>query len=236
MNKHDLNSIVGNYINNLQDALRETTLKREIGSFPVDPLKAFFVLLPLVNEEKNDDKLKQIILSLGSIHAALDVHDRIQSDQATSAEQQLTVLAGDHFSGIHYKVLAEIGEFEFIRELSQTIAHINEQKTALHHESHTSSPLLIERLTVIETGCISVFYETYDFVRYRELVETVHTYIRLVDMAEKPEHQAFQLDDSTIKLAIDLLQPKLDRVLEHMDFLQPVLQQAIQELVNPDNR
>lgn len=233
MNRHDLNSVIENYISDLQEALREPILKREIGNFPVDSMKTFFLLLPLVNEEVKNDKLRKITLSLGAIHAALDVHDRIESTQATSAVQQLTVLAGDHFSGVHYRILAEIGEFGFIRELSQTIARINEQKTALHHERRTTGFVLLERLPIIESGCISTFYTAYGFDVYRELAETVLTFIRLDKMSKTAGQQAFVLDKPVIKQAKDLLQPKLDRELEQMSYLHPFLQQIIQELMNP---
>ncbi|WP_158541017.1 heptaprenyl diphosphate synthase component 1 [Sporosarcina sp. BI001-red] len=233
MNKNELNSIVENYINDLQCALREPILKRVIGHFPVDSIKAFFLLLPIVNEEIKEDKLRKITLSLGAIHAAFDVHDRIESAQATSAEQQLTVLAGDHFSGIHYRILAEIGEFAFIRELSQTIAHINEQKTSLHHERRITGPVLLERLRVIESGCIATFYKSYGFDSYLELMETVLTFVRLDRMATSAEQQAFRIDESIIQQAMDLLLPKLNQELEQISSLHPALQQVIQELVNP---
>lgn len=233
MNTHELNSIVENYIKDLQYILRESILKREIGLFPVDTVKAFFLLLPLVNQGIQDEKLKKITLSLGAIQAALDVHDRIESSQATSAEQQMTVLAGDHFSGIHYRILAEIGEFGFIRELSQTIARINEQKTGLHHERQKTGPILLERLTVIESGCVAAFYKSYGFEAYLELAETVLTFVRLDQMAASIEHgqQAFVVDESIIQQAMALHMPKLKQELEKMESLHPLLQQVIQELV-----
>lgn len=233
MNKHDLNSIVENYINDLQYVLRESILKREIGHFPVDSMKAFFLLLPIVNGKNEEDNLRKITLSIGAIHAALDVHDRIESAQATSAEQQLTVLAGDHFSGIHYRILAGIGEFAFIRELSQTIAHINEQKTSLHQERRPTASVLLERLKVIESGCISTFYNAYGFGNYLALTETMLTFVKLHAMANSEEQQAFVIDKSIIQQAMDILLPTLNHELEQMSSLHPVLQQVIQEIVTP---
>lgn len=233
MNKHELNSIVENYINDLQYALRESILKREIGHFPVDSMKAFFLLLPIMNEKNEDDNLRKITLSIGAIHAALDVHDRIESAQETSAVQQMTVLAGDHFSGIHYRILAGIGEFAFIRELSQTIAHINEQKTSLHQESRPTGSILLERLKVIESGCIATFFNSYGFGDYLALTETVLTFVRLDRMSNSEEQQPFVFDKSIIQQAKELLLPKLNYELEQMSTLHPLLQQAIQELVNP---
>ena len=54
-------------------------------------------------------------IAVGAVHAAFDAHDTIDVSDATSKQQQLTVLSGDHFSGIHYRLLASIPEFGFIQ-------------------------------------------------------------------------------------------------------------------------
>ena len=231
MNRHDLNTIVKNYIHDLQVALHEPILKREIGDFPIDERKAFFVMLPLMNENVSVDKLRNIALSIGAIHAALDVHDRIHRVDATSAEQQLTVLAGDHFSGIHYQILAKNGEFAFIRTLSKTIAQINEQKTALQNEYRLTEVRLLERLTIVESACITSFYSVYGFNSYQGLMETILTYVNLKDMLQLGKQQALSLDEGVIKQALELIQPKLEQELEQISFLHPVLQQEIKAMI-----
>ena len=59
---------------------------------------------------------------------------RLMYLDATSKQQQLTVLSGDYFSGIHYRLLASMPEFGFIRSLSETIGQINEMKTIFHDQ------------------------------------------------------------------------------------------------------
>lgn len=232
MNRDELNLIVKKFIDDLQDALHEPILEREIGDFPVDLKKAFFVMLPLMNEPEKMNKLKNIALAIGAIHAALDVHDRIHTVEATSAEQQLTVLAGDHFSGIHYRILAKNGEFSFIRELSKTIGHINEEKTALQNEYLLTETRLIERLTTIETACITSFYSVNGFDSYIRLMETILTYARLKELMKPQKPNTLNLNRSVIERSLNIIEPKLNRELKSINFLQPTIQQEILSIVN----
>ena len=231
MNRDELKVTVKEYMNDLLKALHEPILKREIGDFPVDAKKAFFAMLPLMNESKMTDELRNTALSIGAVHAALDVHDRILTKDATSAEQQLTVLAGDHFSGIHYQILAKNREFGFIRELSRTIAHINEQKTALQHESHLTEARLLERVVVIESACITSFYSAKGFDRYIPLAQTVLTYERLMNMMQPQPLHTLQVDDCVVQQALSTLKPKLVQQLEAMNFLEQPFQNEVRDIV-----
>ena len=73
-------------------------------------------------------------IAVGAVHMAFEAHDSIDECDATSTEQQLTVLSGDYFSGIHYRLLARLPDFGFIRSLSGTIGQINEVKTNCHDQ------------------------------------------------------------------------------------------------------
>ncbi|GKV67945.1 hypothetical protein NCCP2716_04430 [Sporosarcina sp. NCCP-2716] len=227
MNKQEVTAIIENYMKSLQEVLREPTLNREITDFPVDADKAFYLLLPLLNENREfSGRLRGVTLSIGAIQAALDIHDRIHRTEATSPVQQLTVLAGDHFSGIHYRILAETGEFALIRELSKTIAHINEQKTALQNDTRLTAERLVERMTVIETACISTFYSLYGFGSYRKLAEYALTYIRLNEMTDPAAVQAFDIDGAVLRQAIDLQREGLRQELQRADGLLEVLKET----------
>ena len=233
MNKQEVTDIIKKYLQALQHVLREPTLNREIPDFPVDADKAFYLLLPLLNEDGDfEGRFRGVTLAIGAIQSALDIHDRINRTEATSPVQQLTVLAGDHFSGIHYRILAETGEFALIRELSKTIAHINEQKTALQNDSRLTAELLVERMTVIETACISTFYKLYGFDSYRKLAEHALTYIRLQEMTAVGVTHAFDIDGTILRQAIDLLHAGLQQELNRMNGLQAVFTETAAERLN----
>ena len=88
----------------------------------------------MLNGERWNNRLNTAAIAVGAVHAAFDAHDSIDISDATSKQQQLTVLSGDYFSGIHYRLLASMPEFGFISSLSETIGQINEMKTIFHEQ------------------------------------------------------------------------------------------------------
>ncbi|WJY28597.1 MULTISPECIES: heptaprenyl diphosphate synthase component 1 [Sporosarcina] len=227
MNKQQLDTFIENYMAGLRSALKEPTLDREIADVPLDRDKAFYLLLPLLNDGMTADRpAEEVMIAVGAIQAALDIHDRIEKKGAASAVQQLTVLAGDHFSGVHYKLLADIGEFTLIRELSQTIGRVNEQKAALQTDSRLTAERLLSRLAVIETACISTFYDRYGYDRYRKLAEYALTYIRLHD----PEAlKSFGVEEELARRAVGLLGSRWQSETGQAAGLSPVLADTVQD-------
>ena len=120
----------------------------------------------MLNGERWNNRLNTAAIAVGAVHAAFDAHDSIDVSDATSKQQQLTVLSGDHFSGIHYRLLASIPEFGFIRSLSETIGQINEMKTTFHDQLPDGPEKLIETVRIIEAGCITDFLHTFGFSQY----------------------------------------------------------------------
>ena len=143
-------------------------LKRDAGQVELDAEKAFFLLLRL-NGERWTEQMNTAAIAVGAVHVAFDAHDAIDMSNATSKQQQLTVLSGDYFSGIHYKLLASLPDFNFIRTLSRMIGRINEVKTEYYGRSPTSTDELIETVQIIESGCITEFLHEFGFSRYSPL-------------------------------------------------------------------
>ena len=48
--------------------------------------------------------------------------------------RQLTVFAGDYYSGLYYKHLAKVGNISIIRMLSEGVKDINEHKVIVYHK------------------------------------------------------------------------------------------------------
>ncbi|MGJ7919979.1 heptaprenyl diphosphate synthase component 1 [Neobacillus sp. LXY-4] len=111
-------------------------------------LISIFDQLNLSDIEKNTYITATLLIQL-----ALDTHDYVHSvsiDEELKG-QQLTVLAGDYFSGLYYKHLANINNISLIRELSNGIKEINEHKIMLHGNPHTNNiELVLDHLKKIE--------------------------------------------------------------------------------------
>lgn len=162
---------VEHYIDNLREAVYQPIVERDAGHAFIDGEKAFLLLLPLLNGEPWTDEMQKAALAIGAIHTAFDIHDRIDVADASSKEQQLMVLAGDHFSGIHYKLLASIPNFHLIRSLSAAIARVNECKTTLLQSPPSSLKDRLQLIGEVEGACILEFYHTFGFTRYISIAE-----------------------------------------------------------------
>ncbi|CAM3058044.1 heptaprenyl diphosphate synthase component 1 [Filibacter tadaridae] len=229
---------IENYMNEVKYALREPILERDVGEPPIDALKSFFLLLPLLNGEKWTEQLNTTAVAVGAVHAAFDAHDMIDLTKVDNKQQQLTVLSGDHYSGIHYRLLASIPDFDFIRTLSQTIGQINEVKTIFHEGAPDSPEKLIKAIRKIEGGCITEFLNVFDFSRYTSLVNTalpllwLHSTTELNKTGQVDGFRA-NLKDVDAQQAIRILSTELQEAVEEASFLMPFLQSAIRQLTIP---
>lgn len=99
----------------------------------------------------------QQILTIMLVQIALDTHELIPNEKQDSTmrtmsetEKQLSVLAGDYYSGLYYFLLAEIGEVTLIQKLASAIRRMNENKMTLFHEEYQSINELLELIQLIE--------------------------------------------------------------------------------------
>lgn len=226
MERQKIKQYIEKYISELEQSLYEPIVERDVGQMPIDAAKAFFLLLPMLNGEQWTERLNTAAIAVGAVHAAFEAHDAISVSDATSKQQQLTVLSGDHFSGVHYRLLASIPELGFIQSLSRTIGHINEVKTTFHQRLPDESVQLIEAVAVIEAGCITDYLHTFGFSKYATLANAALPLLRL-------ESGLVGGNTANVDHAIALLQDELRNALQVADFLAPILHQEIQNLALP---
>lgn len=238
MERQKIKQHIENYKLAVERSIYEPIVNRDVGHMTVDTAKAFFLLLPMLNGERWTDRLNTAAIAVGAVHAAFDAHDMINVSNATSKRQQLTVLSGDHFSGVHYRLLASIPELGFIRSLSGTIGKINEVKTTLHDQLPGEPKQLAEAIRIIEAGCIVDFLDTFGFSQYAALANAALPLLMLNNKIAhdqpisggKNGHKWHMTD---IEHAITLLDTELLKAIETADFLAPILQQEIRNLATP---
>ena len=237
MERQKLKRNIQNYISEIEHAIYHPILNRDTAQIKIDKVKAFFLLLPLLNGERWTEEMKTSAIAVGTVHVAFDAHDTIDIFDATSKQQQLTVLAGDFYSGIHYKLLASLPDFSFIQKLSSMIGRINEVKTETYGFAPTNATQLIEAVQIIESGCIIEFLHEFGFARYAPLAEIALPLLRMdADMAcEKTSttKQSIHIDLDwnedvlVVEQVINELRIKMSEAIAEANFIAPFLKEEI---------
>lgn len=98
----------------------------------MDPMQAKLLLTMLEDAEVRSSSQHAITLAALLVQAAMDTHDRIGTAEVSSEserkQRQLTVLAGDYYSSLYYRLLAGAGEAVFIKVMSNAVENINNAK------------------------------------------------------------------------------------------------------------
>lgn len=122
-----------------------------------DKLAMFYYLYDdaSITESKKHGYITTIML----VQMALDTHELIPSPSEKPMDEtakQLSVLAGDFYSGLYYYLLAEIDDVPMVRTLANAIEKINEYKMVLYKADVTS---LAQLVTVMQEIEVTLFKE-----------------------------------------------------------------------------
>ncbi|WP_051239647.1 heptaprenyl diphosphate synthase component 1 [Pontibacillus halophilus] len=117
------------------------------------PYVAKFIPEPVINEDKivfltsivsgvdrlSEEQKRKYVIATMLVQIALDTHElvTVSSDgenEELRKSRQLTVLAGDYYSGLYYYLLSKIGDVSMIQTLATAIKDINEYKMKLYND------------------------------------------------------------------------------------------------------
>lgn len=206
----------------------------------------YYLLVPFFNGEEWQQDEREAAITVGIVYAALAAHDHIKEQDATSKEQQLTVLAGDFYSGRYYEILAMSGNVALIRNLSQGIVARCEHQIKVYEAEKRSIEQWFASITNIESGLISKFFELYSFRDYISIAEKSLLILRLerelatyqrgqVSLMSKVLEESARYAGATfgnvIKDKIMQLKTELLQMIEAASFLQGDVKQALQARV-----
>lgn len=106
------------------------------------PEEKIWLLKELMNQlELSVKSQEDIIIPCVLVEVALDVHDTVSLYEQTeepSLTSQLSVLAGDYYSGLYYSLLSQSGHVELIDALAKGVKQINEIKMELYLTDYIS--------------------------------------------------------------------------------------------------
>ncbi len=130
------------------------SIKEAIENKLSHPFLARYVVKPFIDEDKlllfytlfkeadiPESEIHEYCTTAMLVQIALDTHDLVGNDKCNErekfVERQLTVLAGDYFSGLYYAILADLKDVKMIQVLANAIKEINESKIQLYHSTHS---------------------------------------------------------------------------------------------------
>lgn len=177
----------------VEKKLNHHFLLRQI-EFPVVDEDRILMLAMAVNGlELPDAQTDQFVTSAMLVQVALDTHENVMNHFSSMKERQLAVLAGDYFSGLYYRLLADHDNIELIRTLAKAIKLINEYKVSLYQFEMDDIDTFMLHLKKVETTVIEKFCGHFNFVQYNVLFAELLFFKRLVSEWEKYRRGHFSI-------------------------------------------
>jgi heptaprenyl diphosphate synthase len=136
-------------------------LQKYIQTPNIDKDKLLLIISMLDQHGLTKLEMKDFVVTTMLIQIALDTHELVSNttnpiEKETSLKsRQLTVLAGDYFSGLYYKILADSNNLAMIRALSEGIKEINEHKIFLYQKDSDGIEKLMNNIWTIESALIN---------------------------------------------------------------------------------
>jgi heptaprenyl diphosphate synthase len=158
--------------NQLHERLQHPFLMRYIDSPIVDEDKLLLLYSILKSANLHIEHIKRYALTIMLVQIALDTHERVSDKVHTEASdshkrRQLTVLAGDYYSGLYYYLLAENHDISLIRVLAEGIKEINEQKIRLYQKSGRTVEEVIDSVEIIEAALLQKTCEYFNVTDWK---------------------------------------------------------------------
>lgn len=161
----------------LHDRTRHSYLSTYLGVPEVDEEKLIVLHHMLEDTKHSADKANLYIIVTMLVQLALDTHDGVSLkkpvDELDKKKRQLTVLAGDYFSSLYYRLLSERNETFIIKLLSQSIQEINESKMALYQWEikHQTIQQAFSKLRTVESGLLQKLADYFGLPAWKEFAE-----------------------------------------------------------------
>ncbi|RNF40505.1 heptaprenyl diphosphate synthase component 1 [Planococcus salinus] len=227
MNEQQIHSKIRLMESDVKNAVRQRTLETCTGGPSIERTRLFFLLLPLFTGKPWSGEIEASAKTVSIVYAALHAHDQVK-EVATTKKQQLTVLAGDFYSGIYYQMLANLNNFTLIQRLATAITKVSEQKTSFYETVIRSEEEIERSVQIIESDLLTTFYRYYGYEEYAQLAEVSLQYVRY---SEELAYWEAGVHTQLLKTLYHSLQPAASIETWLMEKLDQ-LEEEMLELVN----
>ncbi|MGP7816066.1 heptaprenyl diphosphate synthase component 1 [Niallia sp. 01092] len=118
----------------------------------MDEDKLYLIVAALQESKLSDKEVEIYATTTILIQIALDTHELVTNNSSKGMEKtrQLTVLAGDYYSGHYYKLLADAEDTFMIKMFAEAIKEINEHKIMLYQKKQKNSFQLFKSIEIVE--------------------------------------------------------------------------------------
>ena len=185
MNGHQIQSKIISMGIEVLSAVRQRTLDQYTEGPSIKESRLFFLLLPFFDGKNWSPDIEASAKTVSIVYAALHAHDQVREDAPIIKEQQLTVLAGDLYSGIYYQMLVDTKNIAMVQQLATAIIRVSEKKTSFFEGRIRPLEEVEEAVSIIETELLMAFYNHYGFTEYAPLAKQALLYIRYADELER---------------------------------------------------
>ncbi|MGI2327068.1 heptaprenyl diphosphate synthase component 1 [Planococcus sp. YIM B11945] len=184
MNLQQIHSKITSMEIDVLKAVQQRTLEQYTAGPSVEQARLFFLLLPFFDGKQWSGKIEASAKTVSIVYAALHAHDQVKEDAPVTKKQQLTVLAGDFYSGIYYQMLTNSKNIPLIQKLATAIVHVSEKKATFYETSVHTLKSIDDAVEVIESELLTTFYDFYGFDEYTPLAKMALNYLRYAQELE----------------------------------------------------
>ena len=233
-------------------------LQKHIPNPVIDEHKILLIISVLLEANIKKQEIITYAATITLIQIALDTHELVTNEKmhkGNERNRQLTVLAGDLYSGQYYKILAEIEDLKMLKFLAEGIKEVNENKIFFYHQNAKTIEQVIESLKNIEGALIKKLVDFYQLDGWKSLVEEYLFLYRIqkekelydrtqgsivVETFYKYENKNNLLSISAKTAVLDKYlketSSRLEEMLENLPELQAVFRENTYQLLNAINK
>jgi heptaprenyl diphosphate synthase len=174
---------VTNLKNKIEKHIFHSYLRQFIIPSSIDEDKLILLILIVEELEISPHEKELLVQAIALMNIALDTHDDVSNtllDENSMKIRQLTVLAGDYYSGLYYKYLSEIGDVHLIKSLSEGVKDINEHKVSVYHKDQEDLESIINSVKTIEFSLFEKLTSYYDISYWNESTSNLLLIKRLI--------------------------------------------------------
>ncbi|MEH7501089.1 heptaprenyl diphosphate synthase component 1 [Neobacillus drentensis] len=170
-----------------------TNIREQVEKRVCDSYLLKYIEIPIIDEDKllilvsimdrlelSFSDMQNYALSTMLIQIALDTHEHISDASVEEKNRQLTVLAGDYFSGLYYKLLADSEDILMIKALSKGIKEVNENKISVYQNDILAIEELMTSIRLIESSLLAHLSEYFKVDLWNDFLENLLLFKRLL--------------------------------------------------------